>query len=635
MTPAQSILIKYWGYTHFRPLQEEIIQAVADGRDALALMPTGGGKSICFQVPALMNDGICIVISPLIALMKDQVENLLQKEIKAAAVFSGMHSSEIDRVLDNCIYGEYKFLYLSPERLMNEMVQLRLSKMKVNLLAVDEAHCISQWGYDFRPYYLRIAEIRKIIPGAPLLALTASATKEVQQDIFQKLEMKNAKFFQKSFARKNLSYLVFEDEDKLHRMLDIFKKVNGSGIIYVRNRKKTKEYADYLNRNGISATFYHAGLPYDERNKKQDEWKRNKIRVIAATNAFGMGIDKPDVRVVVHLDTPESLEAYYQEAGRAGRDDKNAYAVLFHSKADVLQMQKQFEASFPESEKIKLVYHALGNFLNIAIGSGAGISHDFDITQFSKAYNFNPLEVYNSLKILQDEGFISVTDELYMPSRIRIILNNKELYKFQVEQKQFDSFIKTILRSYGGLFDEFVKIDEAGIASKAGIKTEETIRTLFYLHKLKLLHYIPRTDKPQLTFLTARLAANNISFNHASLLFRKKRFKERMQAVIYYAETKSVCRNKILLGYFGEHTDVRCGTCDYCRQRNKIDLNDIEFNAFTQKVKLALSVRPRLLSDLVHEVHAANNDKLIKAIQLMLDNNLIVKTANEELAWKH
>ena len=408
------ILKQYWGFDSFRPLQEDIIQSVLDGKDTLALLPTGGGKSICFQVPALVKEGICIVISPLIALMKDQVYNLQKRGIAAVAIFSGMHYKDIDRILDNCIYGNTKLLYLSPERLTSDLVRERIKKMKVSLIAVDEAHCISQWGYDFRPPYLQIAEIREYLPKVPIMALTATATPEVVKDIQEKLEFKRGEVFQQSFLRENLAYVVLEEEGKMEKLFKVLTGVRGSGLVYVRNRRKTKEIAMFLKKYRITADYYHAGLTNEERSQKQEAWINDKIRIIVATNAFGMGIDKPDVRVVVHMDLPDSLEAYFQEAGRAGRDGQKSYAVLLYNQGDKLDLERRFELSFPPLKEVRLTYQALGSYLQLAVGSGEGESYDFDLVEFSRVYGFSTVKTFNCLKVLERAGWIALSESIYI-----------------------------------------------------------------------------------------------------------------------------------------------------------------------------------------------------------------------------
>ncbi|HNR20041.1 MAG TPA: ATP-dependent DNA helicase RecQ [Bacteroidia bacterium] len=629
---AHQILLKYWGYSKFRPLQEDIIDSVTGGKNTIALMPTGGGKSICYQVPALMMEGVCIVVSPLIALMRDQVENLKKRGIAAIAITSGMHRNEIDIALDNCVHGKIKFLYLSPERLTNDLARTRISLMNVCLFAIDEAHCISQWGFDFRPSYLRIAEVIALKPNVPVLALTATATKQVQDDIAKQLGFVNYKLFRKSFERKNLSYLVYGDDDKLKRMLNIFNHTSGTAIVYVRSRKKTKEISEYLNASGVKANYYHAGLIQQDRNQKQDDWMKNKVRVMVSTNAFGMGIDKPDVRVVVHIDTPESLEAYYQEAGRAGRDEKASFAVLFHNKADKENLASIEKNQFPDVEVIKTVYHALGNFLNIAIGSGKGISYEFDLIRMATTYNLNIIAINNCLKILEEEGYITLSDGFYMPSRLKLNVSNEEIYKLQVEQPRLELLVKTILRSYGGLFDDYVRINEKEIAIRAKLSTEDVVRSLFYLQKLNVLDYAPSTNSPMLTFLDARCRKEDLTIDHSRILFRRERLRERIAGMLHYTESNNVCRSNIIQQYFGENPEARCGNCDYCRQRNKLLLNDIEFNELKKKVKTTL-LKPMTFDTLLQKAGLMENAKVVMGLQFMLDNNIIITNPQNEIEW--
>ncbi|MBU1761836.1 MAG: ATP-dependent DNA helicase, partial [Bacteroidetes bacterium] len=466
---VKEILRQYWGYHEFRPLQEEIINSVLQKQDTLALLPTGGGKSICFQVPAMAMEGICIVISPLIALMKDQVENLHKRGISAIAIFAGMGKREIDIALDNCIYGPVKFLYLSPERLLSDLVKERIKYMKVNLLAVDEAHCISQWGYDFRPPYMHIIEFRNLHPKVPILALTASATEKVQLDIIEKLGFKNQNIYRKSFERKNLIYAVINQENKLQKLIDVCNGVKGSGILYVRTRKDTVELAKYLNQHGIAAQYYHAGLNLDERSEKQQFWLEDKVRLMVATNAFGMGIDKSNVRFVVHYEMPESLESYYQEAGRAGRDEKKAYAVVLYQARDKFSFERKFEQNFPEPNLIKKTYHFICNYLQIPIDTGEQVTYEFNLADFCSKFQLEVQLTISAIKFLEHDEYLVLSENALIPSRIQFIVNGEDLYKFQVENSKFDSFIKAILRSYGGAFDGFVHIKERDISQKTNL----------------------------------------------------------------------------------------------------------------------------------------------------------------------
>jgi ATP-dependent DNA helicase RecQ len=524
----QDILKKYWGFSQFRDVQEDIILSVLSGKDTLALLPTGGGKSVCFQVPAIAKDGICIVISPLIALMKDQVANLTAKGIKAVAVFSGMSKQEIDMAIDNCVYGNIKFLYVSPERLSTDILMVRVTKMNVTLLAVDEAHCISQWGYDFRPQYLRIAAFRALIPNVPVLALTATATPPVVNDICDKLAFKEKNSFQKSFERTNLSYSVLFEDSKYERLAKMLAKVPGSAIAYVRNRRKTKEIADYLVKNKISADYYHAGLDHATRSQKQESWTRNKTRVMVSTNAFGMGIDKPDVRLVVHMDVPDNIESYFQEAGRGGRDGKKSFAVLLYNNADVAELEERLTNYLPSIAKIRATYQALANHFQLAIGAGEQASFDFDIATFCKAFKLKPPETLQTLKILEQEGYIAVSESVYMRSRILLIVNKEVLYKFEVENKKYEILIRTLLRAYSGIFESFVMINENELSKYTGLNYREVIQQLKDLENFQLLKYEPQKDAPQITFIVPRDDSERMSFNIELLKRRKEAHEKRV-----------------------------------------------------------------------------------------------------------
>ncbi|NTW31712.1 MAG: RecQ family ATP-dependent DNA helicase [Bacteroidetes bacterium] len=628
------ILIKYWGHNTFRPLQEDIINSVLNGEDTLALMPTGGGKSICFQVPGLAKSGVCIVISPLIALMKDQVNNLNKRGIKAVAIFSGMHYNQIDIALDNCVHGDVKFLYLSPERLLSDVVRLRLKKMNVNLIAVDEAHCISQWGYDFRPPYLKIADIRGLFQGVPILALTATATPEVIDDIQNKLLFKNKNVFRKSFERKNLVYAVIKEEDKFNRLLRIIFKVNGSGIVYVRNRRKTREIAEFLVKNNISADYYHAGLDTKTRDVRQNAWMNNSKRVIVSTNAFGMGIDKSDVRFVVHFDLPDTLEAYFQEAGRAGRDEKKSYAILMFCNADILDARHNLENAFPSIEEIKNTYQCLGNFYNLAVGSGKDASFNFDINKFCESYNLKPYTVYNCLKFLEKDGYISNTDSMFQSSVLHINVDKENLYRFQIENKNIDNFIKTILRSYGGVFNDFVKVNETEIASRSGTTKEKTIEILSQLNKLGILTYVPQKDTPQIIYCGERIDSKDLNISKGNYHERKIIAQKKLDSVINFATSITKCRSQLLLMYFEENEAKRCGQCDVCIERNKIDLSEIELDTVINYVKPLLLNESYTLEETVGFIKGVSENKIIKAIQWLIDNEKIRVDEEQKLSWK-
>jgi len=631
---TQQILLKYWGHSNFRPLQEEIINSVLEGKDTLTLLPTGGGKSICFQIPAMVKDGICIVVSPLIALMKDQVENLQKKGIKAMAITSTMHKREMDIAFDNCIYGNVKFLYLSPERLNTELAKVRISKMNINLIAVDEAHCISQWGYDFRPSYLNIIKIRDIKPQVPIIALTATATPKVAKDIQQKLGFKKENILQKSFERKNLSYSVLEEENIPQRLIKIINKIKGSGIIYLRNRKKTKEIADLLMQNKISAEYYHAGLTPPTREKVQNNWINNKTKVIVCTNAFGMGIDKPDVRFVIHLGLPECIEEYFQESGRAGRDEKKSYAILFYNETTRIELESNINKRFPSIDEIKKTYKALGNYYNLAIGSGEAMSFSFDIADFCNTYQLSALTVFNSIKFLEKEGYISTTEAINQSSKIHLIINKGDLYKFQVENKKYDDFIKLILRSYTGAFEDYISIRENDLAKRNNITKDEAIKTLEYLDKMQILSYIKQTNVPQIIFTLSRADSNNINISKGNYENYKQQVIERMEWMIHYASSKHKCRSQLLLSYFGEKETFRCGICDVCLERNKLDLNDIEFKNVSDQIKIRLKQNNLTLTELVNSITNSREDKVLKVVQWLIDNDKLMYDENNKLKWK-
>ncbi len=634
MIPKQ-ILLKYWGYDSFRPMQEEIIQSVLEGKDTLALLPTGGGKSICFQVPALMREGICIVVSPLIALMKDQVANLVKRGIKAVAVYSGQSASEIDISIDNCIYGDVKFLYLSPERLGSDIIRSRIAKMKVNLLAIDEAHCISQWGYDFRPPYLQIAEIREFLPQTPILALTATATRDVIKDICKKLEFKNEKIFVKSFERKNLVYAVLKEENKLERLYKICTKVKGTGIVYVRNRRKSKEIAQYLQKRKISADYYHAGLDAKTRDKKQSDWTSERIRIIVSTNAFGMGIDKPNVRFVVHLDLPDSPEAYFQEAGRAGRDEKKAFGVLLYNNSDLIDIDKFFENSFPPIDFIKNIYNALGNYVQLATGSGKDKSYDFSLSDFCIHYNLERITTFNALKFLEKQGYIMLSEAFSSPSRMIILITNEELYRFMVANASHENLLKTILRSYTGLFSDFTRIDEQDIGKRINNQPDEVHRQLKKLHHLRVIHYEPQNTKPRLTFIQGRIDIKDISISTINYAERKKFAALRIDAIKDYVSSQNICRSLILLKYFGETDALRCGRCDVCLERNKLELNKLEFDNILALIKPLLKQNYLTINQLIDNMPTnIAEKKIIMVVQWLIDNEkLKVNRNNECLSW--
>ncbi|MEZ5199340.1 MAG: ATP-dependent DNA helicase RecQ [Bacteroidales bacterium] len=628
------ILLKYWGYSTFRLMQEEIIRSVLEGKDTLALLPTGGGKSVCFQVPALAFDGLCIVVTPLIALMKDQVENLKRKGIKAVAIYSGMHPSEMEVAINNCLYSDVRFLYLSPERLETDMIRMNIEKMNIKLLAIDEAHCISQWGYDFRPSYLKILEIRRFLPNVPVLALTATATPDVVQDIQQKLAFRYSNVFQLSFERKNLIYVVQEEENKLNRLLKVTQNLKGSGIVYLRSRKKTQSISEFLNKNNVKANHYHAGLDRQTRDSVQRSWMSGETRVIVATNAFGMGIDKANVRFVVHLDVPDSLEAYFQEAGRAGRDGHNSYAVLLYEKADLMDAKSFLASRFPDHKTIRQIYHALGNFFNLAIGSGKDTTFDFDLTVFCNNYNFNFQSAVHVLSFLEKEGFISLQDLTDSAGKIFVKAGKADLYKFQVENAKFDKLIKTILRSYSGLFSEFVKINESDIAKRTGLQAQDIEKALAFMENNEILTYIRKKNNPQITFVTERIDSKDIYISDEFYKNRKKATEKRLQSVVDYALNNTKCRSRQLLAYFGEEISHRCGKCDVCVERNKIEMSELEFDTVVKYIKPTLSEKPCSIEELTSLAKGISKDKVIKVIQWLLDSDKIIYNEEKKIIWK-
>ncbi|MEY3678870.1 MAG: hypothetical protein RI924_1011 [Bacteroidota bacterium] len=617
------VLKQYWGYDAFRPMQEEIIQSVLDGRDTLALMPTGGGKSICFQVPAMLKPGICIVISPLIALMKDQVENLKVKGIDAVAIFSGMGKREIDILLDNCIYGKIKFLYISPERLLSPLVRERIRHMQVNLFAIDEAHCISQWGYDFRPPYLELASLRELHSDIPFLALTATATERVASDITSKLVFnKGFQVFRKSFERVNLTYVVAQEEHKFRRLLKVIHSVRGSGIIYVRNRRETQEVARQLSLQGIEASFYHAGLSAEERTQRQDDWKTGKVPLIVATNAFGMGIDKPDVRYVVHLDLPDSLEAYYQEAGRAGRDEKKSYAVLLYDQADILQLKKNLEQSSPSITEIQQVYQQLGNYVQLAYGAGEGLVYEFDLADFCKRYKLEVLKTIHAFKILEREGYVALTESVYLPSRLKILADPETLYKFQVSQPAYDHLIKTMLRSYGGLFEQFVNIKESELSKRTELSTKEVRTYLEKMQEVDLISYSPQTDQPQVHFLRARVDRTHLAIDHRYLRERHEIHRDQIESVIKYVQSER-CRSQQLLAYFNEPLADLCGVCDVCLAQKKRK-HPLQLDQKIRAEIQALLTKESLdLATLMDKLSSGTESEQLQQFRCMLDAGLI------------
>ena len=575
MDAPKKLLKKYWGYDSFRPLQEEIIESVMQGHDTLALLPTGGGKSLCYQLPALMREGICLVVSPLIALMKDQVQHLNDRHLKAACVVSGMSGEESTGVLLSAINGGLKFLYVSPERLRQQKFIEHFRKMKVGLIAVDEAHCISQWGYDFRPPYLQIADIRIYHPEAPLIALTATATPTVADDICLHLQMKDCRRFQSSFIRPNLAYMVLHDSDKSQRLLRIVRRVEGSGIVYVRNRRATQTLARFLEASGVSSTFYHAGLDATERDQRQSAWMNGRCQVMVATNAFGMGIDKADVRFVVHMDIPDSLEAYFQEAGRAGRDGQRAYAVLICDSSDIERLSRDFAIDYPELKQVRNVYRALCNYYRVPVGGGADSQFDFDIEKICFNYNFTAREFYGACRILEREGLISIPEQEDAYSTVYIPVTRNELYRFQINHQRLGDMLQVVIRTYPGLMECAVSIDERKIASKCYSSPAEVVNMLQQLHEMHIIHYRPSSHGPQLYFLTERVDERLIYLSEQNYAQLKSAAQQRMKSIVDYVSDDSRCRSRQLVTYFGEQSTTDCGMCDVCL-KSKSHLGDKE-----------------------------------------------------------
>ncbi len=614
-------LKKHWGYDSFRPLQEDIIQSILSNRDTLALLPTGGGKSICFQIPGLAIGGTCLVISPLIALMNDQVQNLKNRGISAVAITSSMNAKEIDIALNNAAYGHVQFLYVSPERIENETFRQRLSYLPIGLIAVDEAHCISQWGYEFRPSYIKIAELREYFPSVNIIAVTASATKDVVEDIQLKLNFKNANVFRQSFERKNIRYVVQIEENKYERLLKIIHNIGGSGIVYVRNRKKTEEISKWLIQNKISSSFYHAGINANDRATIQQNWIDNKSQVIVATNAFGMGIDKPDVRFVVHLDLPESLEAYFQEAGRAGRDEKSAYAVLLCNNFDIVSLKEQYEEKTPNVEEIKQSYQAIYNFYQIPVESGEGLSVSFDINEVTRNYNIKPVTLYNSIKCLEKEGYFSFLDSGYEPSKVMMLMNKDDLYNYQIKFPKYEPVIKVLLRSYGGLYEQYVHIKEKDVAYRAKISEHELVIQLENLATQGVISFIPQTTLPKLIFLQNRI---NLKFERIRLVnypVLKEKALKRINSVINYVTEKNICRSRLLLSYFNETDFNDCHYCDVCVEKYKRNLETEE--GLIENIKIELSQRAYKLQDLLNKFQSVNSKRLNNLINKLIDDDIL------------
>lgn len=619
----RKILKDYWGYDNFRGIQEDIIRSIGSGRDTLGLMPTGGGKSITFQVPAMAKDGLCIVITPLIALMKDQVRNLRDRGIKAIAIYSGMTREEIIIALENCIFGNYKFLYISPERLDTEIFRIKLRSMKVSMITVDESHCISQWGYDFRPAYLKISEIRNLLPDVPVLALTATATPEVVKDIQQRLAFKEENVFRMSFERKNLAYIVRRTESKQEELLHILKHVDGSAIVYAHNRKRTKEYAQLLNENGITATFYHAGLSNETKDQRQKSWVKGETRVMVATNAFGMGIDKPDVRLVVHVDIPDSPEAYFQEAGRGGRDGKKAYAVLLYARSDKATLKKRITDTFPEKDYIRTVYEHLNYYYQMAMGDGLGCTREFNIDEFCRNFKHFPIQVDSALKILTRAGYLEYTDEQDNNSRLMFTLTKEELYRIHETSPETEKLINIILRSYTGVFTEYAYINEETLSLRTGMTRQQVYDTLISLTRRRILHYIPGKKTPYIIYTRERQEADRLIFTKEVYEDRKESFIRRIEAMTEYAETEDKCRSRMLLLYFGEKNEHNCGQCDVCLSSHSSGIKQGVFDEISRAIEETLKEKDITTSALMEKLESYDKENVTKVLSYLLAEEII------------
>ncbi len=623
MTDYRKILKQYWGYDNFRGIQEDIIRSIGEGRDTLGLMPTGGGKSITFQVPALAQEGLCLVITPLIALMKDQVRNLRERGIKATAIYSGMTREEIVIALENCIFGNYKFLYVSPERLDTEIFQIKLRSMHVSLITVDESHCISQWGYDFRPAYLKIANIRQmLLPGVPVIALTATATPEVVSDIQQRLQFRQENVFRMSFERKNLAYVVRHTEDKESELLHILQRVNGSGIVYTRNRKKTKEISLFLNRNHITATFYHAGLNDETKDSRQKAWLKGEFRVMVATNAFGMRIDKPDVRVVIHADVPDSPEAYFQEAGRAGRDGMKAYAVLLFCARDKITLKQRVSDTFPEKSYIRKIYEDINFYYQMAMGDGRGCTFAFNIDEFCRNFKHFPVQTDSALKILTRAGYLEYTDEQDNVSRIMFTITKEELYRIREQSEYTEKLIRILLRSYTGLFTDYAYISEDNLSTRSGLSKQQIYETLLSLSRQHILHYIPAKKTPYIIYTRERQETERVYLSKEVYEDRKESYVQRINAMIEYAESENRCRSRMLLRYFGEKNEHNCGQCDVCLQQHQSGLKSGEFEAISQQLQALLKENPLSLQEIKDKMQVPENH-LMKVVSYLVSEEII------------
>ncbi|GCB37433.1 RecQ family ATP-dependent DNA helicase [Bacteroides faecalis] len=623
MNKYQEILKQYWGYDSFRDLQEEIITSIGERKDTLGLMPTGGGKSITFQVPALAQEGICIVITPLIALMKDQVQNLRKRGIKALAIYSGMSRQEILTALENCIFGNYKFLYISPERLDTEIFRIKLRSMKVSMITVDESHCISQWGYDFRPAYLKIAEIRDLLPGVPVLALTATATPEVVKDIQSRLNFREENVFRMSFERKNLAYIVRKTDNKTGELLHILRRIEGSAIIYVRNRRRTKEITELLMNENITADFYHAGLDNAVKDIRQKRWQNGEVRVMVATNAFGMGIDKPDVRIVIHLDLPDSPEAYFQEAGRAGRDGEKAYAVILYAKSDKTTLHKRIADTFPEKEYILNVYEHLQYYYQMAMGDGFQCVREFNLEEFCRKFKYFPVPVDSALKILTQAGYLEYTDEQDNSSRIFFTIRRDELYKLHEMGKEAEALIQAILRSYTGVFTDYAYISEESLAVRTGLTRQQIYAILVTLTKRRIVDYIPHKKTPYIIYTRERMELHDVHIPTSVYEDRKVRYEARIKAMEEYVTTDNICRSRMLLRYFGEKNEHNCKQCDVCLSHHADShLSETSFEELKRQILFILNKKKLTPADIANQVETEKED-IGEVIQYLLEEGVL------------
>lgn len=619
MDRYHQVLQQYWGYTAFRPMQEDIIHSISSGKDTLGLMPTGGGKSLTFQVPAMSKDGLCLVVTPLIALMKDQVDNLRDRGIRALAVYSGMSRQEIITTLENAVFGDYKFLYVSPERLSTDIFLSKMKLMNISMIVIDEAHCISQWGYDFRPSYLEIANIRELLPNIPVLALTATATPEVVDDIQEKLHFKEKNVFKTSFSRSNLAYLVRQVEDKTEPLVNLLNRVQGSTIIYVRSRQKTKEISEYLQKLGFSADYFHAGLLYNDKIRKQNAWKDGECRIIVSTNAFGMGIDKPDVRLVVHMDLPNSLEEYFQEAGRAGRDGNKAYAVILYVKQDARNLKKRIIDEFPDRDYIYKVYDSLSYYCQVAEGAGMGMTYDFNLKEFCRNYKLSMVQAHNALKLLTLSGYIEYSDEIDNRSRLIFSVYRDDLYHYRFD-KETDNLINVILRLYTGIFTDYANIDEESIAAKAGLTRQQVYDTLRMLSKQHILDYIPHKKTPLVTYTQSRVESKYVRIPRSVYEERKERFEKRVQTMAYYADQNQTCRSRILLTYFGEKEVKDCGCCDVCLAKNDSGLTNKRYNEILSALESLLAEsEPLSIHQIVNSLSMFRAEDITAVIRFEID----------------